>query len=374
MRILFVTHHALPHIGGIERLAQMEVDALLRRGHEVVWVTSALSSKDSTEGLDHPGLTLHRVPAWHGIERRWLLAFPIFSPTIWGLLQKEVKHCDAVRGHGFVFLNVVLALLAGHLAGKQTLLTDHGGELKYPSRIATDGLWLAIQTLGKLSVTSSRRSFAYNQRIFNLLKRLAREGDSVEFLPNPIDRSKFFPASTSKREQLRRDLGWNPERKVVLFIGRLVMDKGVDRLLAAKQDGFDLCCCGPAEDPIIEKVVQAGAEYLPPRELPQVVELYQAADLLALPSWNEGFPVVIQEALACGLPVLTTNDPGYAPYAGHPGLYFVNPEPELFGKQLASLLENSQEELYPAIDVPRDTESLLGEIDPWLERIYGDSI
>ena len=41
-----------------------------------------------------------------------------------------------------------------------------------------------------------------------------------------------------------------------------------------------------------------------------LAELYQAADLLLIPSYGEGFPLVIQEAMACGLPVITTENCG----------------------------------------------------------------
>jgi glycosyltransferase involved in cell wall biosynthesis len=45
-----------------------------------------------------------------------------------------------------------------------------------------------------------------------------------------------------------------------------------------------------------------------------MAEVYRACDMFALPSTCEGFPLTVQEAMSAGLPVLTTDDPGYAPY------------------------------------------------------------
>ncbi len=48
-----------------------------------------------------------------------------------------------------------------------------------------------------------------------------------------------------------------------------------------------------------------------PKDLAQ---FYQAADIFVLPSVDEGFPLTVQEAMASGLPIITSDDEGYSPY------------------------------------------------------------
>jgi len=56
--------------------------------------------------------------------------------------------------------------------------------------------------------------------------------------------------------------------------------------------------------------------------------LLQAADALAVPSVGEGFPLIAQEAMACGLPVLLANDPAYERYVDESVAVMVEPSVE----------------------------------------------
>src|SRR4051794_32461991 len=104
MRILFLSHYAIPHVGGIE----VVIDALARefraRGHETVHVAS---DADSPEGVGEYEPNVIRVPAYNGFEARLGVPWPLFSPRLAGVVRREVDRADVVHAHGFLYLSSV---------------------------------------------------------------------------------------------------------------------------------------------------------------------------------------------------------------------------------------------------------------------------
>jgi phosphatidylinositol alpha-1,6-mannosyltransferase len=365
MSVLIVSHYALPHIGGVELLVDKEIRALCARGHAVVLVTSDEGGSDGAAALPR-GVRVVRVPAWNGLERHCHLAFPLFSPRLFLRLWEEVGRCDVVHVHGLLFMSSVLALLVARLRGRPCILTDHGGIQRYSSSVVTALARIGMETVGRLSARLATRLVSFNSRITSLLERLAAAPERTLFLPNPVDRSVFSAPSPEERRAARERLGWTAGRRMVLFVGRLIPDKGVPLLLQAADPAYDLVFCGPGDPAILGAPLPSRVQYLPPRPQSELVSLYHAADLLVLPSLREGFPLVVQEALVCGLPVVLSNDVGYAPYAGLPGLLFCARTPASIRQ---AVLRGLAEYPAPGPSSP-ELEDLCPSPDAWLDRLY----
>lgn len=337
MRVLLVSHHAPPHIGGVESVVHLEAEALVAAGHEVVWVTSD-SDGAGDKPVEHERLRLVRVKAWHGIERRWRIAYPLFAPSLPFRLWREVGRADLVHVHGLVFPGSPFAAIAARMRGVPCLLTDHGGLLRYSSCALTLALKLMMETIGRVTARAANHAIALNGEVRELLVRLVGDPSRVSLLPNPVDRAFFRPPSAEQRAAARRSFGFDA-RPHVLCVARLLPHKGIDVLLGASDPSWQLVFCGPGDVATQNRIRAAGAICLPPRPRSELLPLYQAADLFALPSHNEGFPVVVQEALACGLPVLTTDSDSYAAYRGTPGLCFCEPTSDVVRRRLRELLD-----------------------------------
>jgi glycosyltransferase involved in cell wall biosynthesis len=325
MRVLIVSHLALPHVGGVEVLVDQEIRALLGVGHQVTLLTS--DGMGQAQNPQYPGdVRIVRVPAWHGLERRFRLPYPIFAPSLASQLWHELERCETVHIHGYMFLSSVVAALLGRARGKTIILTDHGGIQHFQSRVKRLLVRIGAATAGRITARCSHRLVAYNTRIARLLERLAARPGQCELLPNPVNRNLFRPPSEAERSRLRAALGWQPDRRKVLFVGRLTEEKGVPGLLHCANPSYDLVFCGPGNPNLLGDLPRPGIEYLPPRPQTELVKLYQSADVLVVPSQpRESFPVVVQEALHCGLPVVLGDDEGFEPYRRIGGLSFCQP-------------------------------------------------
>lgn len=346
MKIVVVSHHALPHVGGLEVLIDMEVAALAARGHAVVLITSDLGGNGRTPQYPD-SVRVVRVPAWHGLERRFRSPYPVFAPRLLVALVREIATCDLVHAHGFMFMNSALSLVVAKLLGRPALLTDHGGIQVFRSRLVSVLQRIGAETIGRVSANLASGLVGYNTRITRLLERFARARGKALFLPNPVNRAVFRPPGVEERRAARRKLGWEEGRTKVLFVGRLMPEKGVPLLLRAARPDFDLVFCGTGDPAILGPLPRPGVEYLTPRPQEEVVELYRAADVCALPAEvREGFPLVVQEALSSGLPTILGYDPGFEPYRHLPGLFLIRPEAAELERALAAALALDRAQLH----------------------------
>jgi glycosyltransferase involved in cell wall biosynthesis len=147
------------------------------------------------------------------------------------------------------------------------------------------------------------------------LLSLGISSNKLFIISNGYDPKLFYPRS---KMACRSCLGLSKSAKILLFVGNLLEEKGIfDLLLAFKsvsqKDGnLNLVIMGTGSsyeeiqklvlaNNIASKVLLVGGK--PHSEVPLWMN---ACDLLVLPSYHEGFPTVVVEAMACGLPVLGT--------------------------------------------------------------------
>ena len=121
------------------------------------------------------------------------------------------------------------------------------------------------------------------------------------------------------RAEARRGLG--VDGTVALFLGRLIIDKGCDLLLAALPAGMTLLVAGegPERDRLERMPTRGTVRFLGTQRGVDKARLLAAADLLVVPSRRDGAPTVVGEAHAAGLPVLATPVGGLPALVGRGG-------------------------------------------------------
>lgn len=164
------------------------------------------------------------------------------------------------------------------------------------------------------------RIFAVSDSLKAVAVGLGTPGDKIRVIPNGVDTARFGPASSA---EARQALGLPPDRRILLSVGTLSPRKGHQRVIdvlphirATHPDLLYVVLGGPGVEgdtgPLLERLIAQhglrdhvrllGAQ--PHEEVPRWLA---AADLFCLATTNEGRANVILEALACGVPVVTTD-------------------------------------------------------------------
>ena len=121
------------------------------------------------------------------------------------------------------------------------------------------------------------------------------------------------------KTNIRKELGFNENDFVFVFVGRMVKDKGINELVSAFSQLYKenprgkLLLVGPFEkelDPLFPETEQAilnheGIKFVGFQK--DVRPFFKAADALVFPSYREGFPNVVMQAGAMGLPSIVTD-------------------------------------------------------------------
>ena len=301
MKLLIVSHFYEVHGGGIERVAAQLCRELARAGHEVIW---AAGDADAPPG-DIITTPLRCIDLAEGLTG---LPMPLPMPRAIRALARAVCASDAVVVHDALYITSILALLLAKAQGKPCLMIQHIAGIAFANRVLRCVMACAnfVVTRPMLAV-ADHLVFISDTVRRELIGEPARHDFRLLF--NGVDPTVFHPADENGGTATRAAFGLPSEGALAVFVGRFVEKKGLAalRALAVRRPSLHLAMVGAG--PIRpERWGLANVHVLGALPQARVAALYRAADLLLLPSVGEGFPLVVQEAMASGLPVVC----GYA--------------------------------------------------------------
>lgn len=223
-------------------------------------------------------------------------------------------------------------------------------------------LWVQNQLFRTYTPRQTRRVIERSHRVIccsDFIRRgiVAKAGESnrLAVVLNGVDTERFCPDENRVPNPI----------PVVLFVGRMVPEKGPDILLRAacelKRRGmkFRLRMVGsqnfnaadaltPYERTLRDLARELGdwVEFSPFRPRAEIAQEYQKADILCVPSnWDEPFGLVVIEGMACGLAVVASRRGGIPEIGGSSVCYFPPPDHNALADQIGNLLQYSSESL-----------------------------
>jgi UDP-glucose:(heptosyl)LPS alpha-1,3-glucosyltransferase len=334
MKIAFVRKAYTPY-GGAERYLSQLMERLIVQGHEVHLFAHRWEAQRPEEGAEGKGTPVfHRVPLIPSPSFLEALSFALFSKR---LLREEAF--DVI--HSFERTLYQDVYRAGDGCHREWLIQRRKIDPWFKrNTVALNPLHRTLLFLERRLFQSPRlkRIIANSERGKEEIRRhYGVAAEKIEVVYNGVDLENFHPSNaTLYRKSLRKEFRIPPEALVILFLGSGFRRKGlrilIDSLPFIKKEIPQVVVIVAGRDGIGEYREQArrvGGErnvlFLGPTQ--RARELYGTSDLFALPTIYDPFSNACLEAMASGIPVLTTPTNGVAELIEDGKNGFVVPNP-----------------------------------------------
>jgi teichuronic acid biosynthesis glycosyltransferase TuaC len=243
----------------------------------------------------------------------WLNAFFLFTRLVWPLARLKSRHTyDVIDAH-FAHPEGIAAVLSGRILRMPVVITMRGSELRYrrhKGRMFWIG-WALRRASSVITVSEGLRQLALE---------LGVDAARTKVIPNGVDTRVFFRRD---RQACRRAFDLSDSERIILCAGDLAELKGhhrVIRALTALRDsgivarliivggvGRSGRYAATLRQQVAEFNIRDRVQFAGEIKQERLAELMCAADVFCLASSSEGWPNVVNEALASGTPVVATD-------------------------------------------------------------------
>lgn len=348
MKIAHVCPEYKPAISGVGQVVEELAKRQARDGNEVHvyapdWDKKKIIKKKE-EIID--GIHIHRIKH---VARA--ANFATFFPGVFNRLI-EGKF-DVIHSHLFGHLHFFLSALAAKLSRTRHIHTTHCPWTDANrSTAGRFGVVISYNLFSRLALAMTDKIIAITPWEYGFIKRFGGQKEKIVNIPNGMSEEFFVKA---RKNDFRKKNGIKENDKLILFFGRLSVTKAPDKfveiakIILKKRKDCVFLIVGPDEG-LKEKVKKMiGDEKAiilldAIRDRKEVIKMYQSADVFVLPSYREGLPLTLFEAMACGLPIVATpvNGIPYEMKDKENGFLVKYGDNEKFSERIIQLLENKK--------------------------------
>lgn len=357
--------------GGLNVYVLQAARRLARRGVEVEIFTRATHSSQPSVEEAGDGVLVRNIVAgpFEGLRKEDLPTQ--LCPFVAGVMRAEAGHApghyDLIHSH--YWLSGQAGLVASEHWGVPLVHTAHTlAAVKNAVLAAGDTPEPDSRRIGEQQIIDAADRLVVNTtgERDELVRYYDADPGDIDVVPPGADLEQYSPGTQRGTEQARRALGLAQRSEVIAFIGRIQPLKAPDVLVRAlaeivrtqpHRDVRLVVVGGPSGsglerprslmDLADELGVADRVSFLAPRPPSELVDVYRAADIVAVPSYSESFGLVALEAQACGTPVVAA-EVGGLPTAvdhGRTGLTVTGHDPAEWAVRLSGLLDDDERRL-----------------------------
>ena len=248
----------------------------------------------------------------YALKRSWWakLALPFFVLALLRAALPHVKRADII--HAQWLPTALMVLLAKPFHRRPIVVTVRGSDM--PWATGNNVLKFVISRL----INRVDHFIAVSERYAEVLHaELGVSQSKINYIQNGIDPSEFAPAES--KHKVRQELGFPLEKLCMLYVGNMIAEKGVyllfDAWSATQGNGHDPYLVFIGDGNAVQVLSARAAEHdragqvwlLGKQNNKTVADWMRAADILVFPTMHpEGVSQVVKEAMASGLPIITT--------------------------------------------------------------------
>jgi glycosyltransferase involved in cell wall biosynthesis len=356
MRICIFTPTFLPTIGGVELAVHHIATELSHKGHEVVVLTFRGDGSDS--GRSYRVCSMLPGLARFGGKMAFVKEDGIAASL--ALLYTRWRF-DVLNVH-MAYPGGIAASIFKRLFNVPTVLTCHAVDVQsHPELGYGMRLMPGMESRIRRGIERADVVTAVSESVAGDVKELCSGVGPVSVIPNGVAGSRFQLPNIDMREEL----GINATDRIILTVGRNHPKKGFANLAKAigklhERRGDVKCVIAGDGTQTLQTLIDmldlrdvvlipgripnAKGGKLDPSAIPhdQLVSLYMTSDVFTMPSYIEGLPLVIPEAMMAGLPVVATNVPGNRDIVvhGHNGILIPPGDVDALANSLENVLSD----------------------------------
>jgi len=346
MKIAHVCPYYEPAICGVKQVVKEIALRQIREGNEVHIYTSDWDKTKRIEQLEEiiEGIHVHRSRHWFKIG-----AFATFWPQVF--FKLFFKRYNVIHTHVFGHPHFVLAALVAFLKNEKHIHTTHCPWTdSNRSRLIQFCLYISYNFFSRIAIISAKNIIAITPWEVKYIQKYGGDKKKIIIIPNGVDK-KFFLYPTSNYFEEKYGI----KGRVILNIGRLNITKGPDKfieiakIVLKEKNDVNFIWIGPDEG-MKQKIVEMSKDeprikiLEAIRDRDEINKIYHSTYIYLLTSFREGLPLTLMEALASGLPIVSTPVNGI-PYEIKNNIngYLINyGENEKFKEKILYLLNNQE--------------------------------